>query len=52
MGSGLDFDPLILLGATGVYMWFRIHNERRIGSVLLALNLCVSVILLILLRTA
>ena len=42
---------LILLGATGVYMWFRIHNERRIGSILLAANLCVSIALLILLRT-
>lgn len=41
---------LILLGATGVYMWFRIHNERRIGSILLAANLCVSAALLILLR--
>jgi hypothetical protein len=41
---------LILLGATGVYMWFRIHNERRIGSVLLAANLSVSIVLLILLR--
>lgn len=42
---------LILLGATGVYMWFRIYNERRIGSILLAANLCVSIALLILLRT-
>lgn len=41
---------LILLGATGVYMWFRIYNERRIGSILLAANLCVSIALLILLR--
>jgi len=43
---------LILLGATGVYMWFRIYNERRTGSILLAANLCVSIALLILLRTA
>ena len=41
---------LILLGATGVYMWFRIYTERRIGSILLAANLCVSIALLILLR--
>jgi len=41
---------LILLGATGVYMWFRIYNERRIGSILLGLNLCVSTVLLILVR--
>jgi Trk-type K+ transport system membrane component len=42
---------LILLGGTGVYMWFRIYTERRIGSILLATNLCVSMTLLIPLRT-
>ncbi len=41
---------LILLGATGVYMWFRLYNERVIGSILLGVNLCVSIGLLALLR--
>src|SRR5690349_24473765 len=26
---------LILLGATGIYLWFTIHSERAIGAVLL-----------------
>jgi len=47
--ASLSITP-ILLGATGVYMWFRIYNERRIGSILLAANLCISIALLILLR--
>ncbi|MCW5977295.1 MAG: PepSY-associated TM helix domain-containing protein [Bryobacteraceae bacterium] len=33
---GLVSAALILLGATGVYMWFKLHTERRIGGVLLA----------------
>ena len=42
---------LLGLGATGIYMWFRLHTERLTGSILLALNLCVSLLLLFLLRT-
>lgn len=41
---------LLLLGASGLYMWFRLYKERLIGSVLLALNLVVSIVLLIMLR--
>jgi hypothetical protein len=26
---------LVLLGATGVYLWFKIHKERLTGSLLL-----------------
>ena len=41
---------LLALGATGVYMWFKLHTERAIGSVLLGFNLIVSLALLIALR--
>jgi hypothetical protein len=41
---------LLLIGATGIYMWFQLHKERRIGSVLLGLNLVVSIGLLLALR--
>jgi hypothetical protein len=41
---------LLALGATGVYMWFTLHTERAIGSVLLGLNLIVSLGLLVALR--
>ncbi len=30
---------LLLLGATGIYLWFCLHEERAIGSVLLVLGL-------------
>jgi hypothetical protein len=40
----------LVLGGTGVYMWFKLHTERAIGSVLLGLNLIVSVGLLLALR--
>jgi len=42
---------LLLLGLTGVYLWFRLHNERTIGSILLAANLIVSLVLMIILRS-
>src|SRR4051794_15149834 len=41
---------LLALGGTGVYMWFKLHTERAIGSVLLGLNLIVSLGLLLALR--
>jgi hypothetical protein len=41
---------LLAIGATGVYMWFQLHKERRIGSILLGANLIVSVALLLALR--
>ena len=43
---------LILLGATGIYLWFKAHGERVIGVVLLAVNLGICVTLLVLIRTA
>ena len=42
---------LLTLGATGVYMWYRLYNERRVGSILLGLNVCVSIVLLVMLRS-
>jgi hypothetical protein len=41
---------LLVLGATGVYMWYRLHSERLIGSMLLAANLTFSLVLIALLR--
>ena len=41
---------LLALGGTGVYMWFKLHTERAIGSVLLGVNLIVSLGLLVALR--
>ncbi len=41
---------LIALGLSGIYLWFRIHIERAIGTVLLAANLAVSAGLLVALR--
>ncbi len=43
---------LILIGATGIYLWFSIRKERLIGLLLLAINLGICVTLLILIRTA
>ncbi|MCU1276053.1 MAG: hypothetical protein JWO48_3484 [Bryobacterales bacterium] len=43
---------LIVLGGTGIYLWFKIHCERVIGVALLAINLGVCVTLLVLIRTA
>jgi len=49
---GLVSAGLILLGVTGIYLWFTIHSERIIGVVLLAINLGICVTLLVLIRTA
>ena len=43
---------LILLGVTGIYLWFMIHSERTIGVALLAINLGICVTLMVLIRTA
>jgi len=43
---------LLLVGATGLYMWFTRRPERRLGMALLAVNLIVAVTLLGLLRRA
>ena len=41
---------LLLLGATGIYMWFTRRPERRIGLALLAINVVFAITLLTLLR--
>jgi hypothetical protein len=41
---------LLLLGATGLYMWFTRRPERRIGVALLAINLAFAVTIMLLLR--
>lgn len=43
---------LLLLGATGIYMWFTRRTERRIGMALLAVNLVFAITILTLLRTS
>ena len=43
---------LLILGATGIYLWFKLHQERVVGSVLLALGLGWGLTLLVLIRTA
>jgi len=42
---------LLTIGATGIYMWFKLHRERWIGAILLSANLIVSVGLLTVLRS-
>jgi hypothetical protein len=41
---------LVLLGASGLYMWFTRRSERRIGIALLGINLAFAITLLTLLR--
>ena len=43
---------LVILALTGIYLWFKIHTERMIGSVLLAVSLGFSLTLVVLIRTA
>lgn len=43
---------LLLLGASGIYLWFEHHQERRVGAVLLAAGLIVGLTSLVLTRLA
>jgi hypothetical protein len=43
---------LLLLGISGLYMWFTRRPERRIGLALLALNLAFAIAIITLLRRA
>jgi hypothetical protein len=43
---------MLALGATGVYLWFQLHKERRIGTAILLVNVLFSVAMLIILRSA
>ena len=41
---------LFVLGATGVYMWFKLYNERVIGIVLLSATLAYTLTIIVMLR--
>jgi len=43
---------LLIVGASGIYMWFTRRPERRIGMALLAVNLAFAITILTLLRTS
>lgn len=43
---------LLLLGASGIWMWFVRRSERRLGMVLLATNLVIALALLVAMRLA
>jgi hypothetical protein len=43
---------LVTLALTGIYLWFKIHTERVIGAILLAVSLGFSLMLIVLIRTA
>ena len=49
---GLVSIGLMVLGGTGVYLWFKIHSERVVGGLLLAVSLAFSVSLIVLIRAA
>jgi hypothetical protein len=41
---------LLLLGATGIYLWFAHHEERVIGAILLGVGLTYGIVTLVLTR--
>ena len=41
---------LLLLGATGIYLWFKIHSERLVGPVLMFGSLGFGLVMIFLLR--
>ena len=43
---------MLLLGGTGIYLWFTLHEERVIGSILLGLGLTYALTTLVLSRIA
>ena len=47
---GLVSLSLIALGGTGVYMWFKIYDERLFGGVILLIGLCAGLGLLVAMR--
>lgn len=52
LALGLVSLMLLVLGITGLYMWFKIHTERLVGAVLLSASLLFSLTVMVLLRTA
>lgn len=49
---GLVSVGLVLLALSGIYLWFRIHRERRAGALVLGASLAVSLTLMVLIRLA
>jgi hypothetical protein len=49
---GVISAAIILLSLSGIYLWFKIHTERVIGTILLAVSLGYSLTLIVLLRMA
>ena len=43
---------LLVLGVTGIYMWFKLHQERVIGTILLVAGFGYGLTLIVLIRTA
>lgn len=43
---------LLALGATGIYLWFKLHRERLVGGIIVAASLGFSLTLMILMRLA
>lgn len=43
---------LILLGLSGIYLWFRTYGERKTGSVLLGFSVVFTVVMTVLIRVA
>jgi hypothetical protein len=52
LGSILAFVALLLLGASGIWMWFLRRQERLTGALLLVLNLAFAITILIAIRRA
>ena len=50
--TGIASVGLIALALTGIYLWFKLHNERKIGVVLLVVSLAYSLTAMGLLRLA
>jgi hypothetical protein len=47
---GITSLSLFLIGATGIYLWFRLHDERGVGAVILAASLAYTLPILVMLR--
>lgn len=47
---GMVSAALLLLGLTGVYLWFQTHGERLIGGVIVGVGLVVGLGLMVLIR--
>jgi len=41
---------LLLLGASGIYLWFAHHSERKIGGILLSFSMIFGIVTLVLTR--